>query len=333
MSDLHARTLAAVALLLLALPGRAQSPQAAAEGLADVLARLDQRPTPSLALNAELEALLRDQPALVAGVPALLRPGQLRSATADVLIHVLEVIGSAEAQRALSGILGDPAQAHLDRLRAVIALGAVAEPGAEGLAALWQASAARHDPRSVDLANTALLALGVAGSTLRQQAPSRYPPLREELLGRLYGTGDPLERTLLLKAVGNLQDATLGVEVLAFLADGSAPVRASAAQSLGLMRSEAAVPVLAARLGLEASGPVRLALVASLRRLPPGSVALAAVHEQLRVEPDPAARAAMVRYLGEHLALVPEARPTLEILLHGDRARQVRLLAAAALHS
>jgi len=327
------RTLAVLALLLLAGAGRAQAPQDAATGLADVLARLDRLPAPSLALNAELEALLRDQPVLVAGVPALLRPGSLRSATADVLIHVLEVIGSDEAQRALGEILADPAQAHLDRLRAVIALGAVAAPGAEALEALWQASAARHDPRSVDLANTALLALGVAGSTLRRQAPTQYPPLREALLGRMFGTGDLLERTLLLKAVGNLQDESLGAEVLPFLADGSAPVRAGAAQSQGLMRSRDAAPLLAARLGVEPSGPVRLALAASLNRLQPGVAELGAVHEQLRVEPDPAARAAMVRCLGEHLEQLPEARPTLEDLMLHDRARQVRLLAAAALHS
>ena len=321
-----------IAMLLLFAAGRAQAEPASVQ-LADVIARLDARTSPSLALNAELEDVLRDQPGLVATVPSLLRPGTLRSATTDVLIHALERLGSADAQRALGAILDDSGQAHLDRLRATVALGAVAEPDSKSLETLWQAAGRRSDPKAVDLSNTALLSLGIAGSTLREQAPSKYAPLREELLSRTFGTGDDLERTLLLKAVGNLGDESLGLDVQVFLADDSAPVRASAAQSLGLMRSEGAAPVLAGRLGLEPSGPVRVSIVTSLSCLQAGDLTLKAVHDQLRVEPVPAARAAMVRYLGQHLELIPDARPTLEMLRIGDGARQVRLLAAAALNS
>ena len=71
-----------------------------------------------------------------------------------------------------------------------------------------------------------MLALGVAGSTLRQESPAQYPALREELLSRMHGTGDQLERTLVLKAVGNLQDESVGSQVMPFLGDTSAPVRA-----------------------------------------------------------------------------------------------------------
>jgi HEAT repeat protein len=212
-------------------------------------------------------------------------------------------------------------------------MGGVAAPTAEALETLWQRTDARTDPKSVDVANTALLALGIAGSTLREHSPAEYPSVREGLVGRMHGTGDQLERTLLLKAVGNLGDASLGGEVVPYLSDTSAPVRACAAQSLGLMDCKTSAPVLAERLGHEPSGPVRLSIVNSLRRLQDTGAALAAVHDQLLVEPNPAARAAMVSYLGEHLEQVPQARPTLELLMLSDRSRQVRLLAAAALYS
>jgi HEAT repeats len=333
MHTVFKRSLTVVVLLLLTVASRAQVAPAAPAGLADVLTRLEQRSSPSLALNAELEQLLRDEPALVASVPGLLRQGSLKSATTDVLIHVLEVIGSADAQRALGEILADPAQDHLDRLRAVVALGAVAAPTGDSLDTLWQATGARTDPKAIDVANTALLALGVAGSTLRQQSPAQYPALREELLSRMHGTGDQLERTLVLKAVGNLQDDSVGSQVMPFLADASAPVRASAAQSLGLMRCEASAPVLAGQLGTEPSGAVRIAIVTSLTRLQGTADAIVAVHDQLLIDPNPAARAVMVTYLGEHLDQLPAARPTLELLMLSDPARQVRLLAAKALYS
>ena len=136
---------------------------------------------------------------------------------------------------------------------------------------------------------------------------------------------------MLLKAVANLQDPGLRGELEAYLLDASAPVRASAAQSLAVLGSQDSRPALLGALEVEPRGIVRAAFVASMRFMPADELALRTVHARVLDEPHPEARAEMVRYLLAHLDTFEEARPTLRHLFHNDPTKRIRMLAAAAL--
>ena len=77
----------------------------------------------------------------------------------------------------------------------------------------------------------------------------------------------------------------------------SAPVRASAAQSLGLLGDESKRELLVELLPKEARGAVRAAMASALRELPAQESSLRAVLDIVQNERNHEARTMMVRYL------------------------------------
>jgi hypothetical protein len=284
----------------------------------------------SLTPYHELLDLLRSTPGLIESVPAVLQAGAGSLDGSDALIRGLEEIGTGAAQEALLAIPSDGSLRHTDRLRAIIALGGVESPTEAAFAGLWALAGQRSDPASLDLSNTALLALGSAGSRL-VDAPERRAAVRSGLVDRLRATEDVGERTMLLKAIGNLRDVTLGGLVVESLFDESAPVRAAAAWTLGALQDVANRDTLAMQLPAEPRGAVRAAMAEALLRLPPSDLALQAVNGLTRNERNHQARAMMVRYLVKHLHAFEEARPTLLERVATDPTPQVRLLASYVL--
>lgn len=310
--------------------GRPARPAAAtAERLDAVVLRLEARTGPDHALYRELTALLRETPGLMRDVPALL--GGTGLDTSDTLILALEDIGSVEAQEALASILSAATQRRMDRLRAAMALGAVESPGEASLASLWAVSRQRSDPRSVDVSNTALLALGSAGGRLRRSSSPGYAALRDALVQRLRAAPDPAERAMTLKAVGNLHDPALGDEVAFYLQSDSAPVRASAAQSLGLLGDESKRDLLVGLLPAEPRGAVRAAMADALRLFTADKRSLGAMLAVVRDERHHEARALLVSYLVEHLDEYEHSLDTLRGMAFEDPSNRVRLLASTAL--
>ena len=225
----------------------------------------------------------------------------------------------------------DVGQRHMDRLRAVIAAGAVETPEESAVSALWAAAGRRDDSLSLDLSNTAILSLGVAGSRLRASKPSAYPVLRDSLVAALHQTPATDERCLFLKAVGNVHDTALANEVVPYLFDESVPVRVSAAQSLGLMEDRSSLPLLVEVFEDETRGVVRAEIVSTFRVLEPDPAALRAVHRTILDERHPECRAQMAAYLAAHLDVFEEARPTLTFLFANDPTERVRKIASVAL--
>ena len=299
---------------------------------ANLVARFEARTGNDLKLNQELCDLLRAEPGLLASVPALLRSGSVSSDASAGLILGLERAATPEAQATLATIADDPLQRHLDRLRAVVANGAISTPTNATLGHLWGLSATRADPASVDLANTALLALGVSAGNLRVTAPTRYPDVREALLVSVAASRSDNERCNALKGVGNTGDASLAGVVETWLTATAVTVRASAALALGLLRSESSRAVLLSRLREEDHGSVRTNLMFALRRLAVDVDTLDAVHALVTLEPHAVARAEMLEYLIEHKDQVAGLRETLELLMHHDPTRRNRILAAQGLY-
>lgn len=284
-------------------------------------------------LTRELRLLLTRQPELVPTVPEMLLKSRPASHTSGLVILALEQVGTPEAQAALRDVHADRNQAHIDRLRAAIAAGSVDAPTAEAVTGLWYTAQSRTDSREVDVSNTALLALGVAGSTLRLDSPEAYPAVRDGLFAIAHGTKDSTERVVVLKAIGNLGDESLGTGVSQFLFDPLVPVRAAAAQALGLMVDDSSRDTLLYVLENEPRGVVRSEIVRTLRKLPADHGSLRIVHQMVASESHVEARAMMVSYLVEHLDEFESARKTLQDLARNDATKRVRMLAVRAFQS
>ena len=299
------------------------------ECVEDVVAHLNTHEYTAPVLR-RLEVLLADG-ANAASVPGILRRGEAHDRTAAILIHTLAVVGTRHAQRSLTEIAGDAEQVHMNRVRAVVSTGSLERPVGTTVSSLWGMVADRGDSVSIDLANTSALALGVLGDSLRERDAGRAKEIRAGLQYGLHAAEDPMERSVMLKAVGNLADASLDADVAPYLADDAAPVRASAAQALGMMGAQGSRVLLSGRLETEPRGVVRGELVRALAALEPDDQALATVHLMVLGERHPEARAQMTAYLAQHVDRLPEARMTLAHLFENDGSKRVRMFAARAL--
>jgi len=274
----------------------------------------------------ELLGALKTSQTLVPAVPGILRENPHAS---NSLIHALEDVGTPVAQAALSTIAADAGFQHEDRLRAVMGLGAVEEPTPSSLASLWLVAAQRSEPKSIELSNTSLLAMGAAGSRLSTSAPL-YRTLTQGLIRGLNQTSDSNLRAMTLKAIGNLHNPAFGSVVLPHLHDEEAPVRASAAHALGMLRDSSNRNFLVSLLPNEPRGAVRSAMVDAVRRLPASDFSLRSINDYIFVEPHAHARATMARYLIDHFYEFDGARGTLLQLFETDPSQQVRILASYA---
>ena len=299
--------------------------------LDELVERLNARTEYDIPLSEELELHLATYPGLIGEVPALLRSGAASLDTSRTMIFALECIGAPDAQEALVQIQGDAGQRQMDRVRAVISLGALASPSELSLSTLWATSTNRLDGESMALSNAALLGLGISGNQLRHDGSETYANVRDGLLERVHSAGDAPLRVITLKAIGNLHDPTLAEDASLYLFDEQPTVRATAAQALAMLRADSKRSLLADLLPEEPRGIVRAAFVEALRGLAPDAGSLSAVHALVRAERNTEARAQMVEYLVENLEQHPQARATLIEMTSKDPANRIRILASAAL--
>ncbi len=310
-------------------PGpRQRSTPPASPSLADLLRELEAS-GPSVTLRYDLRDLLVRDPAAVAQVVALLRAG-VAGRTAAVLLNALGMASTDEAQAALRQVMEQPGFGRMNRERAALALGSTPEIGWDSLQALRRL-ADRAEGGSDGLADTALLALGIAADTLRQARSRQYEDVRADLVRRTEAAGGGGDTATALLALGNTGDPALAGAAAEHLGDDSPLARSAAAHALARLGGGADPEALARRLAVEEHQAVRSTIAASLNELPPPSAAtLALVNEAIRREVDPQARYQMARLLGENLETYPEARATLALLARTDPSGRVRTYAAHA---
>jgi HEAT repeat protein len=305
------------------------SPSQAPRSLDDMLRELEASGGRSVALRYELRDHLIRDPAAAARVLALLRAG-VADRTAAVLLNALGMASTDEAQAALRQVMKEPGFGRMNRTRAALSLGATPEIGFDSLWAL-RALADDAAARADGLADTAVLALGIAGDTLRQARSRQYDGLRGDLVRRADAARDGGQAATALLALGNTGDPALAEAAAEHLGDDSPLARSAAAHALARLGGGADPDALARRLSVEEHEAVRSTIAASLNALPPPSAAtLALVNEAIRRESNPEARYEMARLLGENLATYPEALATLAALAKTDPSKRVRTYAAHA---
>ena len=262
-----------------------------------------------------------------------MRTQELSDRTRADLYLALELAGSPAAQAALVSVVADTTGSARDAMRAIVALGGVASPSAETLAALW--NTVQSGPSSGDrspLAGTATFALGSLGDGMNAANDPNYSSLRAGLLNGALRGRDPQQRANFVHAIGNTRDASLAREIVALLDDAAPAVRSAAAQSLGMLGTNQVADELMQRLNQERSSVVRGAIAESLVSwTSPSAPAVASIRTAVRAEPDENTRFNMARLLGKNLATFPENRAVLQDLLRTEQSKRIRQQVAEAL--
>lgn len=268
-----------------------------------------------------LRDLLRIDAALPAKLVAEMATGDFTDRTRADLYLALELAGTPAAQAALTSIMSDISWSLKDGVRAIIALGGVANPDPDAVIALWETT------ETVDeqLASTALFALGSIGNTLHSADNPDYPILRDSLLGNAYGSAEPDQRADYISALGNTRDQALAGDIASMLGDANPTVRRAAALSLGQLGTTDTVATLIDTLAQENNGKVRSAIVDSLTQLPDTDNSnTSVIASAIQGEPDESARFAMAGYLGKHVTPDTNYESLLQDLIRKEPSRRVR---------
>lgn len=292
---------------------------------ADLLA-LDAAHEGRSTLVHRLRNLLSVHDTLPAVLLELLRTEQLSDPTHAQVFLALELSGTVPAQAALRSVLADESWPSGDALRAIIALGGVANPAGESIEALWD-TARNQDPSGEgrQLAGTATLALGSLGNRMNATEASNYSTLRMDLLNGALSNTDPRLRANYIVAIGNTGDESLAREIVAFLDEKEPRIRSAAAQSLGRLGSDAVADDLIRHFEQESNSVVRGAIAEALASSTTLSEPVtASIRETIRVEPDENSRFHLARVLAQNLEASPKNKVVLQDLLRSEQSKRIR---------
>ena len=302
------------------------------EEVAETIARFEGPSGNAARTIIDLRRAIRDDPELAAALATLVREGSLESSTEALVINALERAGTESAQAALTGLATDPELRQGNRLRAIIALGGLEEPGEAAIETLGAIADERSDPQARDRSNTALLALGSSAQQLSASDPEQASFVRTELRDRIEDATDANETGMLLTAVRNTGDPELADVVEAHLDHPSGFVRSSAVRAISHVGGEDWQALVYDRLLLEESPRVRAALATSLQRVQaPSEELLRSVEGTVSTESRARTRHDMTVFLANNLADHPELRSRLAHLAVTDPSPQVRKAATMAL--
>lgn len=267
----------------------------------------------------------------------LMKTQQLSDRTRADLYLVFELAGSPEAQAALTSVFTDQSWSRDDGMRAIVALGGVANPTEDSLAALWGTahSALMGDDRD-DLPSTAALALGSLGRGLHTEQDTNYSSLRSGLLDGASSAADTHQRAVFLHALGNTgdPDPSMRSNIVPFLNDSAPEVRAAAAKTLGRLGTSQVADQLLQSFEHEQNDVVRGSITEALASWEdPSLPAVKSVRAAIRDERDENVRYNMALLLGKSMETFPENRIVLEQLLGGEQSKRIRQQVAEMLYA
>ena len=171
---------------------------------------------------------------------ALLLPEQVRSmseSSARVVFSALETSGDSYAQRALSQIMSDEYQNNYNRLHAIVSSGGVEIPQDEIVDSLIDIVEQRveGDDAHAERGNTALLALGTMGDSVRDENEELTDQIGRVIDENLENASSAEEKTVAIKAMTNidpLDDQYACEEMSAFLEDINVEVQRAALEAI-----------------------------------------------------------------------------------------------------
>ena len=250
---------------------------------------------------------------------------KLSDRTRADLYLALELAGTNEAQSALVSIILSDAWDHRDTVRAIVALGGVADPQQETINALWQVVQTDYENDVYQLSSTATFALGSLGKTMNQSKDAGYPDLQTRLMDGAMAGATSQTRVNHIHALGNTQDATMAPDLVILMQDKSPSIRKATALSLNAMGADSVASQLITLLPNESNGSVRGAIAEALAGwTTPDQNAITIVTSLMFSEKDENARLNMARFLGANLKAFPDNEISLRQLLRVEPSKHIK---------
>ncbi|GEM_PF-5235383 len=278
---------------------------------------------PNLSNMQLLADMLIEFPALSSQIPLLLSQDSISETVSAGLIHALELAGNEASQRVLSDMTSEASGQHANRLRSIIGLSGVENPSAHSIETLMQIAESGGDPKSEDLANTALLALGNISKTLREAGDESYGDLSTRLGSDL--TGQTREtKSVILAAIANAEDPSLLPYAEAELEDSESMVRIAAAQALASVDSPESLSILFRGLQGENNSQVKASIVDGLSQLSyKDDAVFDSILTMIATEQDKQVRGTMALYLADNLDIYSTSRQMLQTFVYDERNKAV----------
>lgn len=311
------------------VPGEGENQQ---PSITDIITRYEAGAFKRFAFLREMEDRLLSNPEAYQELVEHIQSRTFSDRTQALMIHALERVGTADAQFELIALVNDDRTKTMNKMRAVVALGGLKQPGTEAVDTLIGISRNSLGSFDDDLAHTATLALGAVAGTLCIEDPEQYAKIRNELIDTLQSAASTEDEAIALKAMANMSDSETIPTVASYLSSPSSLVRAGAAEALGGFDSPDFYRLLADRLSEEQNGRVRAALVRGMEWINDATtVELQTINRMILSEPVAEVRLEMTRYLCNHIADHPELERTMKHLVMTDASTEIRLTAFNAL--
>jgi len=283
-----------------------------------------------------LRDLIRSNGQLPRVLLDMLQNEQLADRTRADLYLAFELAGTPEAQAALASVVTDASWSPQDGMRAIVALGGVANPTAETLSVLWDAArGGLTGSDRDDLPGTAALALGNLGRGLRAAREEDYVSLRADLLDGASTASSDHQRAVFLYALGNTADPdpSMRADIVPFLDDPAPEVRSAAAKTLGRLGTSEAAEDLLRSFEQERNDQVRGSIAEALAAWDdPSPAAVQSVRTAIRSERDERARYNMAILLANTTPAFPENRAVLEQLIATEQSKRIVQRVSEILH-
>lgn len=265
----------------------------------------------------------------------LMKTQQLSDRTRADLYLAFELAGSPEAQGALTSVFTDPGWSREDSMRAIVALGGVANPTESTLEALWTTAHSTGGDRD-DLPGTAALALGSLGRSMSVAGDASYLSLQADLLDGATSAADTHQRAVFLHAIGNTGDSDplIRSNIVHFLNDSAPEVRSAAAKTLGRLGASQVSDKLLQSFKQEKNDVVRGSITEALSTWEdPTLPAIVSIRSAIKNERDEIVRYNMAIFLGKSMEAFPENRIVLEQLLGVEQSKRIRQQVAEMLYA
>ena len=244
------------------------------------------------------------------------------------LFLALELSGNQAAQSALMTVFNDVESSSTDGMRAIVALGGVANPSNDAIDALWDlANNTSMETARAELPGTAALALGALARNLKSDKKNDYDSLLVGLFNGAQGASTIQQRAVFLHAIGNTADQVPSTRnnLVTFLDDPSPMVRSAAANTIGRLGVQTVGEQLFQSYNRESNDVVRGSLIQALSSWEnPPSKEVESVRNNIHTEVDENVRLNMALLLNNSMETFPENRESLKKLLAGEKSKRIR---------